>query len=136
MYGLPQHKAFLFLIIEKYLADLQLGSIDIEEAIVDGSDDCGIMGLRTASNNIISGNTFVNNSIGVEVDRFSHTNTFFLNRSTIPMKSPASQTIMHGSPPPGLPVLGRDITGPIGNSWAGYTSADSMAMGSGIRLTR
>lgn len=42
LYGLPEHKAFLFLVIEKYLANLELNSIDIEEAIVDGSDDCGI----------------------------------------------------------------------------------------------
>ena len=41
-YGLPEYKAFLFLVIEKYLAALDLNSIDIEESIVDGSDDCGI----------------------------------------------------------------------------------------------
>lgn len=40
--GLPPHKAFLYLVIERFLADLELNSIDIEEAIVDGSDDCGI----------------------------------------------------------------------------------------------
>lgn len=42
LYGLPPHKAFLFLIIEKYLSKLELNSIDIEESIIDGSDDCGI----------------------------------------------------------------------------------------------
>ena len=41
-YGLPNHKAFLVLVIEKYLSELNLNSIDIEESIVDGSDDCGI----------------------------------------------------------------------------------------------
>jgi len=41
-YGLPDHKALLFLVIERYLSDLNLNSIDIEESIVDGSDDCGI----------------------------------------------------------------------------------------------
>ncbi|MFA5132075.1 MAG: AIPR family protein [Candidatus Paceibacterota bacterium] len=42
LYGLPEHKAFLFLVIEKYLSNLDLNSIDIEESIVDGSEDCGI----------------------------------------------------------------------------------------------
>jgi hypothetical protein len=42
LYGLPNHKAFLALIIEKYLPELNLNSIDIEESIVDGSDDGGI----------------------------------------------------------------------------------------------
>ncbi len=41
-YGLLPHKAFLYLVIERYLAELELNSIDIEEAIVDGGDDCGI----------------------------------------------------------------------------------------------
>ncbi len=41
-YGLPSHKAFLFVVIERFLADLNLNNIDIEESIVDGSDDCGI----------------------------------------------------------------------------------------------
>ncbi|MBP6857660.1 MAG: AIPR family protein [Candidatus Pacebacteria bacterium] len=42
LYGLQESKAFLFLVIEKYFSDNDLNSIDIEEAIVDGSDDCGI----------------------------------------------------------------------------------------------
>ena len=41
-YGLPNHKAFLFIVIEKSLFELNLNSIDIEESIVDGTDDCGI----------------------------------------------------------------------------------------------
>jgi AIPR protein len=40
--GLEPHKAFLFLVIDKYLNDLSLNAIDIEEAIIDGSNDCGI----------------------------------------------------------------------------------------------
>lgn len=42
LYGLPLHKAFLYFVIEQYLRQLELNSIDIEESIVDGSDDCGI----------------------------------------------------------------------------------------------
>src|SRR5260370_25332786 len=41
-FGLPNHKAFLFIVIEKHLSELNLNSIDIEESIVDGTDDCGI----------------------------------------------------------------------------------------------
>jgi hypothetical protein len=41
-YGLPDHKSFLFLVIERYLAELSLNSIDIEESIVDGTDDCEV----------------------------------------------------------------------------------------------
>jgi hypothetical protein len=40
--GLLDHRAFLFMVIERFLADLNLNSIDIEESIVDGTDDCGI----------------------------------------------------------------------------------------------
>ena len=40
--GLPPHKAFLYFVIERFLQKLELNSIDIEESIVDGSDDCGI----------------------------------------------------------------------------------------------
>jgi hypothetical protein len=41
-YGLLPHKAFLYFVIEKFLPELDLNSIDIEASIVDGSDDCGI----------------------------------------------------------------------------------------------
>lgn len=40
--GLPIEQAFLYLIIEKFLDSQNLNAIDIEESIVDGSDDCGI----------------------------------------------------------------------------------------------
>ncbi len=42
LYGLPEHKAFLFFVIEKYLSNLELNDLDIEASIVDGSNDCGI----------------------------------------------------------------------------------------------
>lgn len=41
-YGLPEHKAFLFFVIENYLAKLELNEIEIEDAIIDGSNDGGI----------------------------------------------------------------------------------------------
>ena len=102
----------------------------ISAITIDGFDHG--MGLRAASNNIISGNTFVNNSVGVEVDRFSHTNTFFLNRFDNPDEV-ASQSNDNAwfSGRQDYQYLGRDITGPIGNSWAGYTSADSNGDGIG-----
>ena len=40
--GLGSPQAFLYLIIEKYLQNLELNPIEIEESIVDGSDDGGI----------------------------------------------------------------------------------------------
>ena len=40
--GLSNEQSFLFLVIERLLANLELTPIDIEESIVDGSDDCGI----------------------------------------------------------------------------------------------
>ena len=40
--GLPESKAFLYFVIEQYLAFLNLNEIDIEESIIDGSNDCGI----------------------------------------------------------------------------------------------
>lgn len=41
-FGLQDYKAFLFFVIERSLSEQNLNSIDIEESIVDGSDDCGI----------------------------------------------------------------------------------------------
>lgn len=41
-YGLPPHNAFLYMVIEKYLSGLDLNDIEIEEAIIDGPNDCGI----------------------------------------------------------------------------------------------
>lgn len=40
--GLGSPQAFLYLIIEKFLQSLELNPIEIEESIVDGSDDGGI----------------------------------------------------------------------------------------------
>ena len=37
------------------------------------------IGLKSARNNILSGNMLINNSIGIEVDRNSHSNIFYLN---------------------------------------------------------
>jgi hypothetical protein len=41
-YGLQDYKSFLFLVIERFLSEQNLNSIDIEESIVDGPDDCGV----------------------------------------------------------------------------------------------
>lgn len=41
-FGLPRHKAFLYLVIEKFFLTLDLGQLEIEESIVDGQNDCGI----------------------------------------------------------------------------------------------
>ena len=102
----------------------------INAITIDGFDH-GI-GLRAASNNIISGNTFVNNSVGVDLDRFSHTNTFFLNRFDNPaevVSQSGDNTWFSGRQE--YQYLGRDITGPIGNSWAGYSGSDSNGDGIG-----
>lgn len=40
--GLSKSQAFLYLIIEKFLQSLDINQIEIEESIVDGSNDCGI----------------------------------------------------------------------------------------------
>ncbi len=52
LYGLPLHKSFLFLVIEKYLKDLELNDIDIEESIIDGADDCGIDAIVIDDENV------------------------------------------------------------------------------------
>ena len=102
----------------------------ISAITIDGFDHG--MGLRMASDNIITGNTFVNNSVGVDLDRFSHTNTFFLNRFDNPdeVLSQSGDNAWFSARQE-YQYLGRDITGPIGNSWAGYTAADSNGDGIG-----
>ena len=84
------------------------------------------VGLKSAMGNIFSGNTIVNNSVGIEVDRSSRSNIFYLNyldntKEVVTMSadnvwSSGRQTYRY---------LGSDFSGQVGNFWKGYESADS-----------
>jgi eukaryotic-like serine/threonine-protein kinase len=86
--------------------------------------------LRNAANNIISGNTITNNSIGIVVDRSSHTNTFFLNE----IGNTADVTVQSAdntwfSSRQDYQYLGKAWSGPLGNYWKRYTGQDTNGNG-------
>ncbi len=86
--------------------------------------DQGI-GLKSARNNVLSGNILVNNSIGIDVDRNSHSNIFYLNyldnsRDVVDQSNNIWFSIQQD-----YQYAGRDFTGPVGNYWKGNNATDS-----------
>lgn len=88
--------------------------------------------LRSAINNIFSGNTIFNNSVGIDVDRSSRSNIFYLNSlnntrdvevlSTDNMWASGRQVYHYGD---------QDYTGQVGNFWSGYSGKDENGDGIG-----
>jgi parallel beta-helix repeat protein len=82
--------------------------------------------LKSAIGNIFSGNTVVNNSVGIEVDHSSRSNIFYLNYLDNPREvvtqsydnvwSSGRQTYQYS---------GSGFSGPVGNFWKGFESTDS-----------
>ena len=87
--------------------------------------DTGI-GLKSAMGNIFSGNTIVNNSVGIEVDRTSRSNIFYLNYLDNPREVVTqSNDNIWSSGRQTYQYSGHDFSGQVGNFWKGYESADS-----------
>ena len=88
--------------------------------------------LQSATNNIFSSNTIVNNSIGVTADRASRTNIFYLNRfdNTEDISSMAVESVW-SSGGQDYQYNGTDFSGPLGNSWNGYAGSDRNGDGIG-----
>ncbi|MCK9579854.1 MAG: protein kinase [Methanoregula sp.] len=88
--------------------------------------------LQSASNNIFSTNTIVNNSIGVVADRSSRSNIFYLNRfdNTEDISSLAAGNIWF-SGSQDYQYGGNDFSGALGNSWKEYSGTDSNGDGIG-----
>jgi len=93
--------------------------------------DNGI-GLKSAMGNIFSENTLVNNSVGIEMDRSSRSNIFYLNYLDNPKQVVAiSADNIWSSGRQAYQYSGHDFSGQVGNFWKGYESADSNSDGIG-----
>jgi eukaryotic-like serine/threonine-protein kinase len=88
--------------------------------------------LKSTINNIFSDNTIINNSVGIDVDRGSRSNTFYLNyldntRDVVIL----SAENMWSSGQQVYQYNGIDYTGQVGNFWSGYAGTDNNADGIG-----
>jgi hypothetical protein len=83
------------------------------------------IGLNSAISNIFSGNVISNNSVGIEVDRGSRSNTFYLNylNNTRDVESQSAENIW-SSGRQVYQYAGNEYTGQVGNFWGGYTGTD------------
>jgi parallel beta-helix repeat protein len=81
--------------------------------------------LKSARNNVFSGNSLVNNSVGIELDRSSRSNTFYLNalNNTQDVKVQSADNTWD-SDRQIYQYAGREYTGQVGNFWADYTGTD------------
>jgi parallel beta-helix repeat protein len=88
--------------------------------------------LKSAMNNVLSGNSLTNNSIGVQSDRLSRSNIFYLNRfdNTEDISGSSSENIWF-SGRQDYHYAGKDYAGALGNSWKRYTGNDSNGDGIG-----
>lgn len=90
------------------------------------------IGLKSAINNIFSGNTIVNNSVGIAVDRSSRSNTFYLNSLNNTLDADIlSADNMWASGRQVYHYAGKDYTGQVGNFWSGYAGTDDNGDGIG-----
>jgi eukaryotic-like serine/threonine-protein kinase len=89
--------------------------------------------LKSAMGNIFSGNAIVNNSVGIVVDRSSRSNIFYLNYfdNTREVDTQSADNVWSGRQ--SYRYSGADFSGPLGNFWKGFESADRN--GDGIRDT-
>jgi eukaryotic-like serine/threonine-protein kinase len=88
--------------------------------------------LKNAADNIFSGNTVTNNSVGITLDRSSRSNTFFFNQfaNTVDVAGQSANTLW-SSTRQDYTYNGSSYSGPLGNYWKAYTGTDSDGNGVG-----
>ncbi|MDD1709535.1 MAG: protein kinase [Methanoregulaceae archaeon] len=93
--------------------------------------DRGI-GLKSAINNVLSENIITNNSLGIDIDRTSRSNIFYLNYFDNP-DDVAMQSVDNTwfSNRQTYTYKGNSFTGPLGNFWKAYDGTDSNGKGIG-----
>jgi eukaryotic-like serine/threonine-protein kinase len=90
------------------------------------------IGLKSGINNIFSGNIIFNNSVGIDVDRSSRSNTFYLNSlNNTRNVEVLSADNMWASGRQVYQYAGREYTGQVGNFWSGYAGTDDNGDGIG-----
>ncbi len=86
--------------------------------------------LKSATGNIFSGNTVVNNLVGIETDRNSRANIFYLNYLDNPKQvSTQFSDNIWSSGRQVYRYAGSDFSGSVGNFWKGFEGADSNSDG-------
>jgi hypothetical protein len=90
------------------------------------------IGLKSAISNIFSDNTIINNSLGIDIDRSSRSNTFYLNylNNTRNVEVQSAEN-MWSSGRQVYQYAGKDYTGLVGNFWSGYAGVDTNGDGIG-----
>lgn len=86
--------------------------------------------VKSAIGNVFSGNTIVNNSVGIEVDRVSRSNMFYLNYldNTQQVVTQSGENIW-SSGQQTYQYSGHDFSGQVGNFWKGFEGSDSNSDG-------
>jgi len=93
--------------------------------------DTGVA-LKSASFNVISGDSLIDNNVGINVDRMSRSNMFFFNtfNDTLNAVSQSSDNVWF-SAGQDYQYQGKNFSGPLGNYWQGAGATDSNGDGIG-----
>jgi len=88
--------------------------------------------LKSAINNVLSENILRNNSLGIDVDRNSRTNIFYLNYfdNAIDVATLSADNAWFSNRQSYL-YAGQNFSGPLGNFWKAYEGTDSNGKGIG-----
>jgi parallel beta-helix repeat protein len=90
------------------------------------------IGLQSAVHNELSKNSIINNTVGIDMDRDSQANTFFMNYFDNPVDVVDGSTDTIWSSKPWIyQYSGKNFSGSLGNFWTKYNGADMNGDGIG-----